>query len=91
MKDLRELYPSIQLVFSFDFAEVFVCFVGFLSGESAVSVAAVIKGRAIDEATISSQKGRAGISYNAVKMMLVEFFFSGLKIGNGSHNYCVET
>ena len=56
MKDLRELYPSIQLVFSFDFAEVFVCFVGFLSGESAVSVAAVIKGRAIDEATILVRK-----------------------------------
>lgn len=39
MKGLRELYPSIQLVFSFDFAEVLVCFVGFLSGKSAVSVA----------------------------------------------------
>ena len=52
MKGLRELYPSIHLVLPFDFAEAFVCFVGFLSGESAVSVADLIKGRAIDEATI---------------------------------------
>ena len=50
MKGLRELYPSIQLVFSLDFAEAFVCFVGFLSGEWAVSVAALIEGKATDEA-----------------------------------------
>ena len=53
MKGLRELYPSMQLVFSFDFAEASVCFVGFLSGKSAVSVATLIKARAKDEVAIA--------------------------------------
>ena len=38
-------------MFTFDFAEASVCFVGFLSGKSAVSVAALIKAKATDEAT----------------------------------------
>ena len=59
---------------SFDFAEVFVCFVEFLSGESAVSVAALIQyqGQSNRLSYYSSQRGRAGISYNDFKMMLVE-------------------
>ena len=56
MKRLRELYPSIWLVFSFDFVEASVCFVGFLSGKSAVSVAALIKAKATDEATILARE-----------------------------------
>ena len=52
MEGLRELYPWIQLVFSFDFAEAFVCFVGFLSGKSAISVTTLIKARAKDEVAI---------------------------------------
>ena len=43
-------------MFSFGFAEAFVCFVGFLGGESAVSIAAQMKGKAIDEAAIPVRK-----------------------------------
>ena len=86
MKGLRELCPSIQLVFLFDFVEAFVCFVGFLSGKSAVSVAALIKARAIEEVAIPVREEKLAYLTMTLRRCWLSFSFQDLKIGNGSHN-----
>ena len=67
-------------MFSFDFAEAFVCFVGFLSGESAVSVAALIEGRAVDEAATPVRGEDLLYLTIIIEMIWIDLMFSRLKI-----------
>lgn len=77
-------------MFSFGFAEAFVCFVGFLGGESAVSIAAQMKGKAIDEAAIPVRKNGQVYLTIILRFIWIELFFSRLQSRDGSHNYCLS-
>lgn len=77
------------MVFSFDFAEASVCFVGFPEWRVGCQRCCSTQKQSNRQNFCSSLRGGASESYDGSETMLVELFSSGLKIGNGNHKVII--